>query len=220
MNNPIFEMLKKHAFFILGAACLFAVGLIYVLLRNSDVEYVTRNEDNVLQVSDFSSPYTPTPEQLVSDENAYIVVHVVGAVNSPGVVTLPAGSRVNDALELAGGANEYADLTRINLAVVLFDAMQIIVPSIDDDIGDVIIFADASNTTIQSNETRTDGLININTATSAQLQTLSGVGPVLAQNIIDFRETHGNFTSVDELIHVPRIGAATLDRLRGSITIN
>jgi len=185
------------------------------------------------ETSDSTASDSITSDSAYEPEPSYIIIHIVGAVNSPGVFRLREGSRVYDAVNLAGGASDEADLVRINLAAVMQDAMQIIVPAIGEDIDEVFIFADlvgspAGNATsggTQAPGTQTgaqnhsDGLININTATSAELQTLSGVGPVLAQNIIDFRETHGNFSSVDELIHVPRIGPATLERLRSSVTV-
>jgi competence protein ComEA len=131
-------------------------------------------------------------------------------VNAPGVFTLDAGARVNDALYLAGGATAYADLTRVNLAAILSDEMQIIIPAEGEDLPQA-----AAQSGITS-----DGRVNINHANATELQTLSGIGQVRAQSIIDFRETHGSFASVDELIHISGIGAITLENLRPFVTVD
>ena len=170
----------------------------------------------------------PLPNPTSEPETSYVIIHIVGAVNSPGVFELQEGARVNDALIMAGGANEDADLARINLAAFLHDAMQIIVPAFGEDIDEVFIFSGSTEVAsiggvqgggAQTSATQNGGLININTATAAELQTLSGIGPALSQNIISFRETHGHFASVDELIHVSGIGQARLENLRNHVTV-
>jgi len=218
INNNIKEFIKKHAYFLLGGACIFIIGIIYIVSRGTSAEIIRdgevifhAEESEDVMVSDEEIPET-TPEPH------YIVIHITGAVNAPGVFEIPDGARVNDALELAGGATADADLRRVNLAAFLQDAMQIVIPTEGEELETVFIFADDGDS--EASGIRNDGLININTATSSELQSLSGIGPVLAQNIIDFRETHGSFSSVDELIHVPRIGEVTLERLRPSVTVN
>jgi competence protein ComEA len=163
-----------------------------------------------LQGNDSIAVYPP------ANEPDYIVVHIAGEVNYPGVFTLREGARVNDALYMAGGETEYANLMRVNLAAFLQDAMQIIIPAEGDYTTAVFVFGGNAQGT---GGITASGLINLNTATSAQLQTISGIGPARAQNIIDFRETHGNFSSVDELIHISGIGAVTLENLRPHVTV-
>ncbi|MCL2840454.1 MAG: ComEA family DNA-binding protein [Defluviitaleaceae bacterium] len=228
MQNSILDHIKRHAFFILGGACLVAVGIIFVLIRQPGAEVMNSVDSTVDIVTEADTNFLPEPmiepepEPILEPESIYIAVHVVGAVNAPGVVELREGLRVVNALELAGGAREDADLTRINLATVLHDAMQIIVPAYNEVIEEVFIFS--NNATPQTSADAAvqahSGLININTASAIELQTLPGVGPVLSQNIINFREANGGFTSVEQLIHVPRIGASTLDRLRDLVTID
>ncbi|MCL2197990.1 MAG: helix-hairpin-helix domain-containing protein [Defluviitaleaceae bacterium] len=196
------DFIKNHAFFILGGACIFVVGVIYILGRGVEAE-VVRDGDVIFHAGG------ATPVTCEAD-SAYIIIHIAGEVHNPGVFELHQGARVNDALLLAGGETKYADLTRVNLAAVLQDAAKIIIPTIGEDLP---VAAHSQG------GARSDGLININTATSAELQTLSGIGPVLAENIITFREAHGGFSYVGELIHVPRIGAATLERLRPLVTV-
>lgn len=125
---------------------------------------------------------------------ATVVVHVVGEVAVPGVVELDSGARVADAIDAAGGVGPEADLAGLNLARVLVDGEQVVVPQV----GQVPVAP-------------ADGRIDINTADAAALQTLPGIGEVLAQRIVTWREQNGRFGSVDELTQVSGIGPAVLD---------
>jgi competence protein ComEA len=144
---------------------------------------------------------TPAPD---------LVVHVTGAVRRPGLVELPAGSRVDAALSAAGGATHKADLASVNLARRLVDGEQIVVlrkgRSTAPPGGASGPPADASASPGQP--------VDLNTATLEQLDGLPGVGPVLAQRIIDWRTEHNRFSSVDELTEVSGIGERTLADLR------
>lgn len=142
----------------------------------------------------------PTDGPAPAPAPGVVVVHVVGAVAAPGVVRLPLGARVVDALAAAGGAAPDADLARVNLARVLADGEQIQVPRPGDPAPEAPAAGSAPD----------DGAVDLNTASLAQLDGLPGVGPVLAQRIVDRRP----FTSVDELDEVPGIGQAMLVRLR------
>lgn len=166
-------------------------------------------------------------------ETGTVFVHVVGAVGAPGVVDLPASSRVSDAVEAAGGAQADADIDALNLARVLVDGEQIRVPRIGEEPGPA---TGAGGGTAGGADTggpaagggsggaadphaAGGGLIDLNAADAAQLETLPGIGPVTAQSIIDHREAIGRFGSVDELLDVTGIGDATLARIRESVTV-
>jgi competence protein ComEA len=206
------DFIKKHAYFLLGTACIIIAGIIFIASRETENIHNEPANNDVF----FHAANNEPPAEFSSETPATLIIHITGAVNSPGVFELPRGARVIDALELAGGPTSYADTNRVNLAEFLQDAMQIIIPAEGQELDAVFIFSE-THTPAGGNS---GGIININTATLSELQTLSGIGPVLAQNIIDFREAHGNFSSVDELIHVPRIGEATLERLRPNITVD
>ncbi|HHX77323.1 MAG TPA: ComEA family DNA-binding protein [Firmicutes bacterium] len=138
-------------------------------------------------------------------ENASIRVHVAGAVVTPGVYTLPAGSRALEAVEAAGGALPEADQHAINLAQPLYDGQRVEIPFISGD---------------ESNQkTAGGGLVNLNTASQEVLEKLPGIGPVRAARIIAYREQKGWFKSVDELADVPGIGPKTLATLRNLVTV-
>jgi len=209
---------KDHLYVLLGVLCIIAVGVVYLVMTNNDRTGVSGDYVIYTAFAQGGGTNYIIPESPINSDTAeeiMIVVHIAGAVNNPGVIELPQGARINDAVAMAGGATEYADLARINLAAIVVDAMQIIVPTYGETPAVGVDSAGVSSAVSGIS----DGLVNINIATAAELQTLPGVGLVLSQNIIDFREAHGEFSSVEELIHVPRIGAVTLDRLRPLVTV-
>jgi competence protein ComEA len=147
-----------------------------------------------------------------------VVVHVVGAVATPGVQRLPAGTRVVDAVEAAGGASPEADLARINLAAVLVDGQQIYVARVGE-APPVPLAGSAPSGREADAASGALGLVDLNTATADELDELPGVGPTTAQAIISHREQNGPFTSVDELLDVRGIGDAKLEQLRDLVTV-
>ncbi len=146
-----------------------------------------------------------------------IRVYVSGAILEPRVVALPPGSLVADALDAVGGASADADLSQLNLAAPLRDHQHVQVPRLSARALPVTPAArDAEH---EPNEVRGD-LININTATPAELESLPGIGPTRAEEIIAFRETYGPFESVVDVMKVPGIGPATYERLAPLITVS
>ena len=152
-------------------------------------------------------PATGPTETSRAPQEAGLVVHVVGAVRSPGLYKLPSGSRVDDAIRKAGGAGRKAALELINLAAPLADGEQVVVPRRDAAGAEAPSGGPAA-------PTMPAGPVHLNTATLEQLDALPGVGPVTAQKILDYRAEHGAFRSVDELDAIPGIGPARLDQLR------
>lgn len=154
---------------------------------------------------------------------ARVTVHVVGEVESPGVVTLASGARVDDALEEAGGATDEAELSGVNLARPLFDGEQVVVPGPGETAaagpGVAAPGGAAPGAGTPGAPGTPDALVNLNTADLATLETLPGVGPVLAQRIIDWRTEHGGFTSVEELGEVSGVGDKTYATLAPEVTV-
>ncbi len=136
-----------------------------------------------------------------------VVVDVTGAVARPGVYRLPAGARVTDAVERAGGASGGALLEAINLAARLADGQQVVVPKRGPAGAPLAAAGGASE----------EGPISLGTATVEQLDTIDGIGPVTAQDIIDFRDEHGGLSSIDQLDQVSGIGPATMESLRARL---
>ncbi|WP_062006683.1 ComEA family DNA-binding protein [Arthrobacter alpinus] len=167
-----------------------------------------------------TGPPAPASAQSASAQSgpgAGVVVHVAGAVKQPGVFTLPAGSRVVAALEAAGGALPTAQLSALNLAALVQDSSRILVPTQEQvNAG----YDEASGSVaVDPGATGPGGLVNLNTATAAQLDVLPGVGLVLADRIVSWRKDHGAFKSVDELDAVPGIGAKMLATLRPLVVV-
>jgi competence protein ComEA len=143
-------------------------------------------------------------------------VHVVGEVAQPGVVELPSGSRVTDALAAVGGASPSADLAGVNLARVLVDGEQVAVLAV----GQAPVAApDASSDSATGGGGPAAALLDLNSADEGDLDELPGIGPVLAGRIVEWREQHGRFRSVDELAEVEGIGPALLERLTPTVRV-
>jgi competence protein ComEA len=154
-------------------------------------------------------------------------VYVTGAVKRSDVYVLPAGSIVKDALLAAGGAAAEADLERINLAVQLYDQQQVYVPYLGQETPPAPLVssaaptptaADAASVRSGSIDMETP-LVNVNTASAEELETLPGIGPAFAQRILDYRTANGAFARVDDLVEVKGIGPATLDKIRDRVTV-
>jgi len=149
-----------------------------------------------------------------------IVVDVAGWVAHPGVYEFHQGDRIIDAIHRAGGARSGADLTSINLAALLTDAEQIVVGKMGSSGGPVSSVG--SGSTGGSGGSGSEGggaLINLNTATLDQLETLPGIGPALGQRIIDYRQAHGPFHSVQDLLNVSGIGDKRLADIKSMVTV-
>jgi len=152
-------------------------------------------------------------------EGAELVVHVAGAVARSGVQRLPAGSRVVDAVEAAGGAAADADPSRINLAAPLEDGQQVYVPRLGEVGGGAGVGPGAAGGGVEAAGAGDGSVVNLNTADVGQLDALPGVGPAIAQAIVDYRDQNGPFATVDQLVEVRGIGDAKLADLRDRVTV-
>jgi competence protein ComEA len=157
------------------------------------------------------APPTPSVGE-VAETASTVVVAVVGLVARPGLVTLPGGARVADAVEAAGGLLPDADPASVNLAAVVSDGQQIAV-------GVPGVTTGPAPTAGASADGPSAGPVNLNTATAAELDGLPGIGPVLAQRIVDHRAREGTFGSVGQLEDVPGIGPAILEGLSDAVTV-
>jgi competence protein ComEA len=153
--------------------------------------------------------YAPVPTRAAQPAAAkLLVVDVAGDVRRPGLHTVPAGSRVDDAIAAAGGATRKAQLDAVNLAAPVVDGEQIVVPG--SGAGGVAVDSSPAGSSPSAP-------LDLNSATLEQLEALPGIGPVTAQKIIDYRQQHGAFHSVAELEGVPGIGPAHLAQLKGLV---
>ena len=196
---PELPITRAQALALAGVALVVALLVGRVLLPAGGA---AGGEPAELRVS--SAPRTP-PAEAGPASGGGVVVHVVGAVRRPGLYQLPAGSRVADALEQAGGAAPAADVALVNLAAPLVDGQQVVVPS---------RAAAGNGSSGAAGESGGGGPVHLNTASVAELDELPGIGPITAQKIVDHREKHGAFSSVEDLDAIPGVGAAKIEQLR------
>ncbi|HFU4055886.1 TPA: helix-hairpin-helix domain-containing protein [Streptococcus suis] len=211
------EMLKEYKWQIAlpaAAGLLLTTFLIFSQPAKSDQTGLT-DFPQTEQTSSRSELVEETGTE-VSEEPSQLVVDVKGAVAKPGLYTLEEGSRVNDAVEAAGGLTSQADPKSINLAQKLSDEAVVYVASKDENIS-VVTSTTASSA--MSQEEKNTSQINLNTATEADLQTISGIGAKRAADIIAYREANGGFKSVDDLNNVSGIGDKTMESIRPYVTV-
>lgn len=159
--------------------------------------------------------YNPVQENKdpKKEQESQIVVDVKGAVKQPGIYRLAADSRVYQALKAAGGLLPQADQKQINLAQKCQDEMVLYVPIIGES---PAVIGPNSQPMTNTNS----GKVNINTASTEELEKLDAIGPAKAEAIVKYRETHGPFESIDALTQVPGIGEKTLDKFRDQLTLH
>lgn len=165
-------------------------------------------------------------ENGTNSENK-IYVYITGEVNVPGVVILNENSRIVDAINAAGGTTSNANVSKVNLAYVLKDGMKVNIPN-DGDLKNNLDFeyitmssGDGKNDAYvsESNNSHSVGIVNINTATQTELETLPGVGPSIALKIINYRNENGRFSSIEEIKNVSGIGDSKFEDLKKYITV-
>lgn len=189
--------------FLFVIACI----ALYFFTRDNTYEIISENE--------FITNNT-NEESLTSNE---IVVHIDGEVINPGIVLLPANSRISDAILSAGGATEIADISKINLAYILKDGQKIYVPSIYDTDNLQYIQNDAGTNIVIPDENSHSSLVNINLATQSELETLPGIGPSTASKIIDYRNKNGKFKTIEDIMNISGIGESKFANIKDYICI-
>ncbi|HFI0149078.1 TPA: helix-hairpin-helix domain-containing protein [Streptococcus suis] len=211
------EMLKEYKWQIAlpaAAGLLLTTFLIFSQPAKSDQTGLT--DFPQLEQTSSSSESVEETSTEASKELSQLVVDVKGAVVKPGLYTLEEGSRVNDAVEAAGGLTSQADPKSINLAQKLSDEAVIYVASKEENIS---VVASTTASSAMSQEEKNTSLVNLNTATEADLQTISGIGAKRAADIIAYREANGGFKSVDDLNNVSGIGDKTMESIRPYVTV-
>lgn len=201
-----------------------------------EIDVVTEDEET----TDFQEEGTEISKEQIDESSEKIYIYVTGQVNIPGVVILDKGSRIADAINAAGGTTSKANTTKINLVYVLEDGMKVNIPSNDDlkkdsnfeyitkDSGEGASDANISGNdgssrtdekTTTSTKERSSSVVNINTATQTELETLPGIGPSIALKIINYRKENGKFSSIEDLKNVNGIGDNKFEALKKYITV-
>ena len=197
IDDMILERLPRTHTLILLVVCLCVLGVVGKRLAATGTARAPSD-----QAVSFDSGGADDEGQALSPR---LVVYVVGAVRRAGLVRLPEGARVADAVERAGGPTRRADLALVNLAAPVADGQQVVVP--------VRLPPGAPGSGPAAS-----GKVSLASATLEQLDGLPGVGPITAQKILDWRQTHGSFRSVDDLDAIPGIGPARIEQLRDMVT--
>lgn len=194
----IFMPMYKKSLLVLLVIALFSAGITYYRLNNQDIDII----DNEEELTD------NTP-------NSMITVYVSGEVNKPGLIQIDSNARVSDAITACGNFTPLADKNAINLAQKLSDGTHIQVPTIKNSANTT----SSTNNSSNSPNDKSNDLVNINTATKEELDTLPGVGPATAEKILNYRQEHGNFQSIEDLKNVKGIGEAKFNKLQNKISI-
>ena len=202
---------QRVAVALLALAALVGGGFIWV--RATPRLAGTATGQETVAPADQTLPRAAPDTSATASASDQVAVHVAGRVRRPGLVRLPAGSRVHDAIRAAGGVTSGADLNAVNLARKLTDGEQIRVPAPGDPAP-----PSGAAATPGSPNTTPSGPLDLNSATLEQLDTLPGVGEVTANRIITYRTAHP-FTTVDELLEVPGIGQRRFDQLKDLVTV-
>ena len=188
--------------------------------RSSGVSFERSDEASASDVreAEDTSPDDADESSAKSSSAAEVYVDVDGAVVRPGVYRLKDGARVSQAIDAAGGLTAEADVTGLNRASKITDGQKIYVPTVGEQQAAAAV-GGADSAAVASGAGSSSGLVNINTASAAELQTLSGIGPSMAQSIIDERTQNGAFVSVDDLMRVSGIGGKKLAKIKDCICV-
>ena len=211
--EAIIEKIKEYKIIVICTGLGLFVGGFFLLKPAPQTPVKETNlQAEVAAVSKDSSTEKEEKEEPV--EQDLITVDVKGAVKSPGIYDLPVGSRVNDAVQKAGGLTEQADSKSLNLAQKVNDEALVYVPTKGEEAASQQAGSGAASSTSKEKK------VNINKASLEELKQVKGLGGKRAQDIIDHRETNGKFKSVDELKKVSGIGAKTIEKLKDYVTVD
>ena len=210
-NIEAFYRDNRELIIKVAAVALAIVAAFFVFAASDDDTGAVAGDDVETEVS-VTEPQTDA-----------IYVDIGGEVKKPMLAELPEGSRVDDAIKAAGGLTDKADLTDINRAAFVEDGEKIYIPAIIDE--DDMTYASGEYLTsdalgiVDRSSSYSGGKVNINTAGSDELQTLTGIGPVTAQKIIDYRTENGRFSSIEDIKNVSGIGDKTFEKFKDDIRV-
>lgn len=230
---------KKKIFVIVIILVVLAIGGVMIYFENqgdyADLD-VLEEADGEFLTNEVVNSVESESENLneVVDNGEMIAVHITGEVKKTGIVYLKKGARIDDAIKEAGGATKNANLDKVNLAYVLSDGQKIYIPNKNDKDAEIkyIISDSGENIVVDEGNKGSSGnlgnsgnvkgvseKVNINTAGMEELESLKGIGPSLAQRIIEYRESNGGFKKIEELQEVKGIGDSKFSNIKDSVCI-
>lgn len=207
------NLTKNQRIIIFIIIIIISIGMLYFIYSKNQIKETTNIEDEIL--------ISNSTEKEESEKQEQVVIHITGSVKKTGIVKLKEGSRIEDAIEAAGGLTENADITNVNLAYVLDDGIKIKIPSVtDEDIEDEVISENiGENIVEENNETSKGNIVNINKATESELQELPGIGSSLASKIIEYRNQNGKFNNIEDIKNVNGIGESKYSSIKDLIKV-
>lgn len=214
---------KQKIIFTIVIIILIFIGIyVYNIRFDSSRDNVdTENDNNINLIENFLDN-----NENKNEKDNIIIVHITGAVKKSGIVKLSQGARIYDAIEIAGGSLENADLSKVNLAYILEDAQKIYIPFIgevtenNENIEYITSdFGNNNSSIIQNTNKGESGKVNINTANQTELETLPGIGSATAEKIIDYRNKNGKFSNIEDIQNVKGIGQAKYENIKENICV-
>lgn len=194
--------------------------LYYIYAKDEEEELIPYDGELENVTNDEINNKEETEEKVITK----IMVHVSGSVNKEGIIELDENSRIADAIEMAGGLKEDADISKINLAYILEDGMKVHIPSkndtevIEDNTSNYIESKSIEDKS-KSTESKATSIVNINTASQSQLETLPGIGPSTALKIINYRNENGKFKTIEDIKNVSGIGESKFNNIKNLISV-
>ncbi len=214
----ILDNRKKLIIAIILISILTISFIIYMILNNNQNnininDLIVQNEEEV-------ENEIKTNEENKLETTTKIAVHITGEVKKEGLIYLQQGSRIADAIKEAGGETKEADLSQINLAYILEDGQKIYIPNKKEKISEYVTKNSGYNV-IEKEEDKKgeENKVNINTATQEELDGLPGIGPSIAQRIIEYRNENGKFNKIEDLQNVKGIGDAKYNDIKNNVTV-
>ncbi len=213
---------EKRKMWIVGAigVVILVLGMLYFWVTGEKEEYLVLEGENELRGENGNVVQNEMEEAL-----AEMVVHVSGQVVNPGVVRLQEGARIIDAIEMAGGVTEEADLEKVNLAYLLEDAQKVYIPSKKEKTESAYVLEGSGEEAFLLNEGGKSSkkeeklMININTAKEEELEKLDGIGSSIATRIVNYRKENGKFNSIEEIKNVSGIGESKFNKIKNYIYV-
>lgn len=194
---------------IIGIIIYFIYNNFYFEDTGTDmVNDILIKEDNIVEENSVTE----------SKESDKVIVHITGEINNPGIIELESGDRIFNVIEKAGGTTKNADTSKINLAQVVEDGMKINVPNINDK---EIVTEETVSTVSNSNniQQKKQSIVNINSASQTELETLPGIGPSIASKIVNYRKEKGKFSKIEDIKNVNGIGEAKFEKIKKYIKV-
>ena len=204
---------NKQKKIVIIVGIIIIIGILYFIYNGIDKKSTDQIDNNMLSIENNTKENEGTKE--------LVIVHITGAVKTPGIVKLPEGARIEDAIDKAGGLTEDADISDVNLAYVLEDGIKIKIPTISEEKNEEIIINSSGEGIVEkeiSNNSE-NKIININKANETDLQTLPGIGASLAGRIVEYRNSNGKFNEIEDIKNVSGIGDSKYENIKNLICV-